>query len=66
MTKLCCKLQLAGRLHDLGAPLVTLRCGADGAFVSQRGGGAWSVPAVPGTHVVDVTGELAAPRMMLA
>ncbi len=51
-------LQLAGRLHDLGAPLVSLRCGAEGAFVSQRDGGAWHVPTVPCINVVDVTGDL--------
>ena len=49
-------VQLVGRLHDLGAQLVSLRCGADGALVSQRDGGAWAVPAVPETKVVDPTG----------
>ena len=49
-------VQLVGRLHDLGAQLVSLRCGTDGALVSQRDGGAWAVPAVPETKVVDPTG----------
>lgn len=49
-------VQLVGRLHDLGAQLVSLRCGAEGALVSQRDGGAWAVPAVPKTKVVDPTG----------
>jgi sugar/nucleoside kinase (ribokinase family) len=49
-------VQLVDRLHDLGAQLVSLRCGADGALVSQRDGGACAVPAVPNTKVVDPTG----------
>ena len=49
-------LELTARLHDAGAPLVALRCGADGAFVHAADGPAWSLPPVPGTNVVDVTG----------
>lgn len=49
-------MQLVGRLHELGAQLVSLRCGADGALVSQRDGSAYEVPAVPETKVVDPTG----------
>jgi sugar/nucleoside kinase (ribokinase family) len=49
-------VQLVGRLQDLGAQLVSLRCGADGTMVSQRDGSACAVPAVPGTKVVDPTG----------
>lgn len=49
-------VKLVGRLHELGAQLVSLRCGAEGALVSQRGGAACAVPAVPETEVVDPTG----------
>jgi sugar/nucleoside kinase (ribokinase family) len=46
--------ELARRLADAGAPVVTLRMGADGALVRQRGA-TEHVPAVP-VHVADTTG----------
>ena len=41
-------------LQDLHARAVILRCGADGALVSD-GADVWHIPAAP-AHVVDVTG----------
>lgn len=42
--------------HRLGAGRVVLKCGKDGALVSERRGQVWHVPAYPVTPVLDDTG----------
>lgn len=41
---------------ELGAKVVCLRRGSRGAVVHSSSGGAWAVPAVEDTAVVDTTG----------
>ncbi|KAF6266108.1 Ribokinase-like protein [Scenedesmus sp. NREL 46B-D3] len=49
--------QLVQRLLAAGARTVSLRMGPQGALVADAPSSTmWHVPAVPGTHVVDVTG----------
>jgi sugar/nucleoside kinase (ribokinase family) len=46
---------------ELGAKVVCLRRGSRGAVVHSSSGGAWAVPAVEDTAVVDTTGVCEGP-----
>ena len=48
---------LIERFHAFGAPVVVLKCGADGALVSASPDGpVWAVPPFDGAGAVDATG----------
>lgn len=50
--------ELVARFHDYGAPVVVMKCAAEGAWVSDaRSGARWAVPAFDGDGVdIDATG----------
>ena len=48
--------ELLRSFHGLGADRVVLKCGKDGALVSEQSGPVWQVPAYPTTSVLDDTG----------
>ena len=50
-------LQLTQPFLEAGARVVAIRRGENGALVHSEKAGAWEVPAIPGTEVVDTTGE---------
>jgi len=48
--------ELLARFHALGAATVVLKCGDDGALLSERGGPVWHVPVFPEPAFADATG----------
>ncbi len=48
--------ELLERFHALGAETVVLKCGDDGALLSERGGAVWRVPVFPEPAFADATG----------